>query len=109
MIGTTISTRSGWQRPLHPEQGKLGIATTDQLQQAGPALPDVALQRRAVPKAGRRWPALRVDPLGIVGVLLLIVLWQLLTFLVPVASLPAPWDVVERVGADFWAAPELSF
>ena len=56
-----------------------------------------------------RWPGSRVDPLGVVGVLLLIVVWQLLTLLVPVASLPAPWDVVERVAADFWAAPELSF
>ena len=56
-----------------------------------------------------RWPGSQVDPLGVVGVLLLIVVWQLLTLLVPVASLPAPWDVVERVAADFWAAPELSF
>ena len=50
-----------------------------------------------------------MDPLGAVGVLVLIAIWQLLTLLVPVASLPAPWDVVERIAADFWAAPELSF
>jgi ABC-type nitrate/sulfonate/bicarbonate transport system permease component len=56
-----------------------------------------------------RWPGLGVDPLGVVGVLLLIVIWQLLTLVVPVASLPAPLDVVERMAADFWAAPELSF
>jgi len=50
-----------------------------------------------------------MDPLGLVGVLLLIAVWQLLTWVVPVAALPAPWDVVARVGADFWAAPELSY
>jgi ABC-type nitrate/sulfonate/bicarbonate transport system permease component len=58
---------------------------------------------------GWRWQGLQVDPLGIVGVLLLIVVWELLTLLVPVAALPGPWDVVERAAADFWAAPELSF
>ena len=41
--------------------------------------------------------------------LLLIVIWELLTLVVPVAVLPSPQDVVRRVAADFWAAPELSF
>jgi ABC-type nitrate/sulfonate/bicarbonate transport system permease component len=75
-----------------------------------------ALRRQPVLNPARRWrwPGWRrlefqVDPLGVVGVLLLIVVWQLLTLVVPVASLPAPWDVAERIGADFWAAPELSF
>ncbi len=40
---------------------------------------------------------------------MLLLAWQLLTLVAPVAVLPAPRDVVDRMVADFWAAPELSF
>lgn len=54
-------------------------------------------------------PAWRIDPFDVAGVLLLIVVWELLTLVAPVAVLPSPQDVVRRIAADFWAAPELSF
>jgi ABC-type nitrate/sulfonate/bicarbonate transport system permease component len=108
MTGTTTSTPSGSQPLRHLEPG---LGTTDRLPQPAVDSAGVDLQRLPVPKlaARRRWPGLQVDPLGAIGVLLLIAGWQLLTFLVPVAALPAPWDVVKRIGDDFWAAPELSF
>ncbi len=57
----------------------------------------------------RHFPAdLRLDPLGLVGVLLLLVVWQLLTYVVPLFSLPPPWSVAARIGDDFVLAEELS-
>ncbi|MGH6943376.1 MAG: ABC transporter permease [Geminicoccaceae bacterium] len=56
-----------------------------------------------------RYPAtLRVDPLGMVGVVLLVVVWQLLTYVVPLFSLPPPLSVARRIGQDFILAEELS-
>jgi ABC-type nitrate/sulfonate/bicarbonate transport system permease component len=62
----------------------------------------------AVSRSRRRkdW---RVDPLGVLGVLLLIMIWQLLTAALPPSSLPTPWSVVGRIGRDFFIAEELSF
>jgi ABC-type nitrate/sulfonate/bicarbonate transport system permease component len=64
------------------------------------------------PAAGvgsRRLPAnLRLDPLGLLGVLLLLVVWQLLTYVVPLFSLPPPLAVAARIGDDFVLAEELS-
>lgn len=51
---------------------------------------------------------LRVDPLGLVGVVLLIVAWQLLTNVVPLYSLPTPLGVAYRIGRDFVLAEELT-
>lgn len=66
----------------------------------------------ATPGAGvRAWrlPAsLRLDPLGLAGVVLLVVVWQLLTYVVPLFSLPPPLAVAARIGDDFVLAEELS-
>ena len=64
------------------------------------------MQRRTRPW---RWPGVQADPLGLIGVVLLLLVWVALTRVVSVASLPAPQDVAARVAADFWTAPELSF
>jgi ABC-type nitrate/sulfonate/bicarbonate transport system permease component len=50
-----------------------------------------------------------IDPLGILGLLLFILTWQLITGVLPPSSLPTPWSVVERIGHDFIRAEELSF
>src|SRR5579864_6448961 len=50
-----------------------------------------------------------VDPWRIGGVALFIGFWQLMTLALPPIILPTPLGVVERVGADFWSAPSLSF
>jgi ABC-type nitrate/sulfonate/bicarbonate transport system permease component len=57
----------------------------------------------------RRRNLLRVDPLGILGVLLLILIWHLMTTVLPPSSLPTPWSVVDRIGRDFITAEELGF
>ncbi len=67
--------------------------------------------RQAPAPVVRAWrlPAnLRLDPLGLVGVVLLLVVWQLLTYVVPLFSLPPPLSVAARIGDDFVLAEELS-
>jgi ABC-type nitrate/sulfonate/bicarbonate transport system permease component len=71
-----------------------------------PALP----ARRAGPPG---WPMLgqaivrRIDVLGLLGLLLFVVLWQLLTYVIPRFSLPTPLDVAQRVAEDFVLADYL--
>ena len=48
------------------------------------------------------------DPLGLVGVALLILVWQLLTGVIPTYSLPPPLDVAERIWEDFFSAEYLA-
>jgi ABC-type nitrate/sulfonate/bicarbonate transport system permease component len=67
-----------------------------------------ASRRSAGIRAWRLPANLHVDPLGLVGVVLLLVVWQLLTYVVPLFSLPTPWSVAARIGNDFFLAPELS-
>ena len=75
-----------------------------------PAAERAAAADRTELQRAQRWqPRWRIDLFDIAGVLLLIGVWQLLTLVVPVAVLPSPQDVVSRVAADFWSAPELSF
>lgn len=50
-----------------------------------------------------------VDPWRIGGVALFVAFWQLMTLALPPIILPTPLGVVERVRADFWSAPSLSF
>jgi ABC-type nitrate/sulfonate/bicarbonate transport system permease component len=57
---------------------------------------------------GRR-VASSIDPLGLLGLVFLVLIWQLTTAVLPPSSLPAPWRVVERIGHDFIRAEELSF
>jgi ABC-type nitrate/sulfonate/bicarbonate transport system permease component len=52
---------------------------------------------------------LGIDPMAGAGIVLLVVVWWLLTFMMPASSLPSPPSVVQRIGADFFSAPELSF
>ena len=50
-----------------------------------------------------------VDPLGLLGLVFLILIWQIMTAVLPPSSLPPPWRVMERIGHDFIKAEELSF
>src|SRR5690606_20287611 len=50
----------------------------------------------------------RVDVLGLLGLLLFVVLWQLLTYVIPRFSLPTPLDVARRVVEDFILADYLA-
>lgn len=52
--------------------------------------------------------AIRVDLLGLVGLVLLFVAWQLLTNVLPRFSLPTPLGVAERIWDDFILAQYLS-
>jgi ABC-type nitrate/sulfonate/bicarbonate transport system permease component len=59
------------------------------------------------------WPLIarpvgrRVDVLGLLGIALLVVLWQLLTYVIPRFSLPTPLQVAQRVVEDFILADYL--
>jgi ABC-type nitrate/sulfonate/bicarbonate transport system permease component len=57
----------------------------------------------------RQLRSLRIDPLGIVGLVGLVILWWLLTFVLPGHDLPAPRAVVARLLTDFLNAPRLAF
>ena len=69
-----------------------------------------ALRRRLAPdgKALRSIAAIRVDLLGLVGLVLLFVAWQLLTNVIPRFSLPTPLGVADRIWDDFILAQYLS-
>jgi ABC-type nitrate/sulfonate/bicarbonate transport system permease component len=51
----------------------------------------------------------RIDPFAILGIFLLIAVWQLLTTFVPSSLLPGPLAVARRVANDFFSAQELSY
>ena len=57
----------------------------------------------------RHFRSLRVDPLGIVGLVGLVILWWVLTFILPAHDLPAPRAVALRFMTDFFRAPQLAF
>lgn len=50
-----------------------------------------------------------LDPLRLAGVVLFVLVWQVLTLSLPAIILPTPLGVVERLFADFWSAPALSY
>ncbi len=50
-----------------------------------------------------------LDPLRLAGVVLFVLVWQVLTLGLPAIILPTPLGVVERLRADFWSAPALSY
>jgi ABC-type nitrate/sulfonate/bicarbonate transport system permease component len=50
-----------------------------------------------------------LDPLRIVGVILFIAIWQLLTLRLPAIILPTPFGVLARLFSDFLSAPALSY
>src|SRR5258707_11852955 len=70
-----------------------------------PIAAEVTATGRTTPRP--RMP--RIDPFRILGLLLLIVIWQLLTAVLPPSSLPTPWSAVDRIGRDFITAEELRF
>ena len=53
--------------------------------------------------------ARRLDVLGLLGLALFIVAWQLLTYVIPLFSLPHPLHVAQRIAEDFILAEYLSF
>src|SRR6476660_2074168 len=50
-----------------------------------------------------------LDPLRIVGVVVFLVGWQLLTLRLPSIILPTPLGVVDRLFTDFLSAPSLAY
>ena len=59
--------------------------------------------------ANRRKISSRIDPFGIMGMFLLVGIWQLLTIFVPSSLLPAPHAVAWRIANDFFSARELTY
>jgi hypothetical protein len=57
----------------------------------------------------RRKTSPRIDPFGIIGIFLLIGIWQLLTIFVSSSLLPAPHQVARRIANDFFSARELTY
>jgi ABC-type nitrate/sulfonate/bicarbonate transport system permease component len=50
-----------------------------------------------------------LDPMRIAGVVLFVAIWHVTTYVLPPIILPTPLGVVERIAADFWSAPSLSY
>jgi ABC-type nitrate/sulfonate/bicarbonate transport system permease component len=68
----------------------------------------VAAETASVSKTRR--PAIAgIDPVGIVGLVLLVAIWQVLTTVLPTSLLPTPWSALDRIGRDFITAEQLSF
>lgn len=49
------------------------------------------------------------DPLRLVGIVLLVALWQITALVLPPSLLPGPWPVLLRMETDFFSAPELAY
>jgi ABC-type nitrate/sulfonate/bicarbonate transport system permease component len=75
----------------------------------GRRTPALAARRAATPGWSMvGWAsARRIDVLGLLGIVLFVVLWQLLTYVTPRFSLPTPLDVAQRVVEDFILADYL--
>jgi len=75
----------------------------------GRRTPALAARRAATPGWSMvGWAsARRIDVLGLLGIVLFVVLWQLLTYVTPRFSLPTPLDVARRVVEDFILADYL--
>src|SRR5689334_14495851 len=65
--------------------------------------------RRSRPGRGRSGFRLPFDPLGAVGILLLIGLWFLLVPFVSRSALPTPWGVVDALVRKFWHDKTFAF
>jgi ABC-type nitrate/sulfonate/bicarbonate transport system permease component len=72
-------------------------------------LPASAAATITMGRANRRTTPWRIDPFGILGIFLLVSVWQLLTIFVPPSLLPAPHAVTGRIAKDFFSAQELSY
>lgn len=59
--------------------------------------------------AGLRRGVAALDPLRIVGLLVLVAFWQVMTLFLPQILLPTPIGVFRRMIDDFWSAPSLSY
>jgi ABC-type nitrate/sulfonate/bicarbonate transport system permease component len=62
---------------------------------------------RAAPASPTAWR--RIDPLAPAGYLLLVLIWQGLSLVVPAFLLPSPASVLARLAEDFFSAPDLAF
>jgi ABC-type nitrate/sulfonate/bicarbonate transport system permease component len=63
----------------------------------------------SISSACRRTIPTRIDPFGVLGILLFIAAWQILAAFVPSSLLPSPLAVARRVANDFFSAQELSY
>src|SRR6266404_4343080 len=94
--GTTSSTPTAlhWRRRGDLARRKTSV-TTGAENSAGTGEPRATtIRARVHPDGGavfrRQLRSLRIDPLGIVGLVGLVILWWLLTFVLPGHDLPAP-------------------
>lgn len=81
--------------------------------------PDVVSlsDRSPVKRPARKFGMLRArvrsgvpfDPLGLLGILALVVLWWVLTLVVSSTALPSPVAVIRRIGQDFFLAEQLGY
>lgn len=60
------------------------------------------------PRTGPLSTARSVDVLGVAGLLLFVAVWWALAHVISRTQLPLPQDVFQRVGQDFFGAPELA-
>lgn len=86
--------------------------TADAVRHASPATRDAAAARR--PADGGLLPPLRLmlamlDPFRLLGLVLLVAFWQMMTLFLPQIILPSPLGVAQRLADDFWSAPSLSY
>jgi ABC-type nitrate/sulfonate/bicarbonate transport system permease component len=72
-------------------------------------LPASAAATIPIGRANRRTTPWRIDPFGILGIFLLVLVWQLLTIFVPSSRLPGPHAVAGRIAKDFFSAQELTY
>jgi ABC-type nitrate/sulfonate/bicarbonate transport system permease component len=69
----------------------------------------IAAEATVADRKTRQGRTSRIDPFGVFGVLLLVIVWQLLTAVLAPSSLPTPWSALLRIKQDFFRAEQLSF
>jgi ABC-type nitrate/sulfonate/bicarbonate transport system permease component len=70
---------------------------------------DATVLAQAVAPRRSRLPFGRLDPLGVLGIILLIAIWQGLSMLMPPSALPSPWSTVATLVNNFFVAPDFSY
>ncbi len=109
MSGSTSSTHTGWPAPSPPDRRALDAARAEadvEAVEAAQPIAAAAPTRRAA--LGRRLPT-SFDPLWLLGILVVVLVWWAVGRVVPSATFPGPDSVAGRIAQDFFTAPELAF